>query len=417
MHRTAPYARGIEMTQRTNPEPVYDFAIVGGGIVGLATALALTERYSGARLVLLDKENDVARHQTGHNSGVVHSGIYYKPGSLKARLCREGVGLLSQFCQAHDITYEACGKVIVATTEAEVERLGTLMERGIANGVPELLLLDASELAELEPNVKGLQAIYSPSTAIVDYGTVSREMLTVLQGRGADVLFGAKVTEVTSKSTHLTLRGHGFQARARYLVNCAGLYSDQIARLYGLAPHLQIVPFRGEYYMLTPEKRGLIRNLVYPVPDPALPFLGVHFTRTVTGAVEAGPNAVLAFAREGYTLGTIDLAETAQTLGFPGLWKLMARYWRVGVYEYYRSLSKTAFVRSLQRLVPSISASDLVRGHAGVRAQAVDRNGGLVDDFALEQTDRSLHVLNAPSPAATASMAIGKYLAEKVRLD
>lgn len=397
-------------------EAACDVAIVGGGIVGLATALALTDEHPALSVVILEKESEVGRHQTGHNSGVVHSGIYYQPGSLKAALCRQGVGLMREFCRFHDLPFDECGKVIVATSETELAPLQTLYERGVANGVPDLRLLEPDELREIEPNVVGLRAIHSPTTAITDYGAVARKMREVLEGRGVSVITGAKVAAIDGSGQRVTLRGPGLEVRAGFMVNCAGLYSDEIARKSGLKPDLRIVPFRGEYYLIRAERQGLVRNLVYPVPDPAMPFLGVHYTRTVTGEVEAGPNAVLALAREGYTLTTFDLDEMARTLGFGGFWRLASKYWKVGAFEYYRSMSKAAFVRSLQKLVPTIAADDLERGHAGVRAQAVDSQGRLVDDFAFLESENALHVLNAPSPAATASLAIGKHIAERIRV-
>ena len=394
-----------------------DVVIVGGGIVGLATALALSESRPGARLVILEKEADVGRHQTGHNSGVVHSGIYYKPGSFKATLCREGVGLMRAFCAANGLPFVECGKVIVATSEAETGPLETLYERGTANGVPGLRLLSREELAELEPNVSGVKGILSPTTAIADDGAVARRLAEILEGRGARVVRGARATAVRTDASGVQVHGPGFAVRAGYLVNCAGLHADAVARLAGLEPAVRIVPFRGEYYLLREGREGLVRRLVYPVPNPALPFLGVHFTPTVAGRTEAGPNAVFAFAREGYRLAAFDAADTAATLAFPGFWHLAARFWRVGAYEYYRSLSKAAFVRSLQALVPTVTSDDLEPGPAGVRAQAVDRAGRLVDDFAFLAGYRSLHVLNAPSPAATASLAIGRHVAAKVAAD
>lgn len=388
-------------------------AIVGAGIVGLATALALSSERPDLNVVILDKEPGVGRHQTGHNSGVVHSGIYYRPGSDKARLCREGVGLMREFCQEHGLPYQECGKVIVATSDAELAPLAELLERGGANGVPGLRPLDPSELKELEPNVHGLRAIYSPTTAITDYGAVALKLAELLTARGVRVQLGAELGAARAGASGLDLLGVGFGLKARYLINCAGLYSDRVARMCGLAPGLQIVPFRGEYFMLRPAARGLVRHLVYPVPNAALPFLGVHFTPTVGGEVEAGPNAVLAFAREGYDLTTVDVPETLGTLGFGGFWRLARRYWRAGAYEYYRSLSRGAFLRSLQRLVPGIGAADLGARAAGVRAQAVDARGRLLDDFAFLEGANSLHVLNAPSPAATASLAIGRHVAAK----
>src|SRR5215510_10445367 len=389
----------------------YDVAIVGGGILALATASALSERAPRARLVILEKESRLAQHQTGHNSGVIHSGIYYKPGSHKARLCVEGVRLMVEFCAAHGIRVERCGKVIVATTPAELPRLATLYERGVANGVPGLSVIEPSLLRELEPSASALRAIHSPNTGIVDYGEVADVMGKELVDRGTAIHTGARVTAIRRVGGELELTTPRDVVRARRLVNCAGLYSDQVARLAGARPELQIVPFRGEYYMLKAERRSLVRGLIYPVPDPEFPFLGVHFTRTIHGDVEAGPNAVLAFAREGYTLGTVKPGELAGTLGYAGFWHMARKYWRVGAYEMYRSASKAAFVRSLQKLVPDITSADLERGGAGVRAQAVAPDGSLVDDFKISVTPGAVHVVNAPSPAATASLAIGRHVA------
>lgn len=390
-----------------------DFVVVGGGIVGLATAWALTEKRPGRKVVILEKEDEVARHQTGRNSGVVHSGIYYTPGSLKAALCRQGVSLLKEFCLMHDLPYEECGKVIVATDASEVPALERLYERGVQNGVPGLRLVDEHELHELEPNVRGVKAIHSPTTAISDYVAVSRKLVQLLGERGARVLTAAPVTAIDASGPRVIVEGPGLRVDAGFLVNCAGLHSDRVARLSGAKPGVRIVPFRGEYFVVRPDRRHLVRSMIYPVPNPALPFLGVHFTRMVGGEVEAGPNAVLAFAREGYTLGTVNLEEALGTAFYGGFWGLARSYWKVGMYEMYRSMSKAAFVRSLQRLVPAITSADLRRGPTGVRAQAVDASGRLVDDFAFARTERTLHVLNAPSPAATASLAIGLYVAEE----
>lgn len=388
-----------------------DHVVIGGGIVGLATAWALKQKFPNQSVAVLEKEEAVARHQTGRNSGVVHSGIYYAPGSLKATLCRQGVGLLKEFCLEHGIAYEECGKVIVAADESELPALERLYERGTQNGVPGLRLLDGAELKEIEPHVNGVRAIHSPTTAMVDYVGVANKLVELLRGHGAEVLTGATVTSVENSGSEVIVSGPGFRVAAGFLVNCAGLHSDRIARLSGAAPAVRIVPFRGEYYVLRPERRHLVRTMIYPVPNAALPFLGVHFTRMVGGEVEAGPNAVLALAREGYTLTTVKLADSLDTASYGGFWRLARRFWRVGAYEVYRSLSKTAFVRSLQRLVPEVTADDLERGPAGVRAQAVDASGRLVDDFAFAQTPNALHVLNAPSPAATASLAIGRHVA------
>lgn len=391
-----------------------DVVVVGGGIVGLATARSIARARPGTVVVVLEKERSVATHQTGRNSGVVHSGIYYRPGSLKAALCREGVGLMREFTREHGVPYVECGKVIVATSEPEVSRLRTLLERGGANGVPGLRWLEGRELAAVEPNVSGLAAVLSPTTAITDYGAVARALANELPMHSGRVLTGAHVTAVSTSGDGVRVSGPGFSVTARYLVNCAGLHSDEVARLAGVAPRVRIVPFRGEYYLLRSEKHGLVEHLVYPVPDPALPFLGVHFTRTVAGGIEAGPNAVLAFSREGYGALTVSTHDLVGVFGYAGFWRLAARFWKVGAYEYFRSFSKAAFTRSLQRLVPSVTSADLLPGPRGVRAQAVDEEGRLVDDFVFEAGPQALHVLNAPSPAATASLAIGRYVAGRV---
>lgn len=396
-------------------ETAFDVAVVGAGIVGLATADALLTRIPDLRLLLVEKEDDVARHQTGHNSGVVHAGIYYTPGSLRARLCVAGVGQLRAFCAEHGVAYDAVGKVIVATDEAELPRLDRLLERGASNGVPDLRMIDAEELRSIEPHAAGLRAIHSPHTAIVDFPGVCRALLTRLRARGARVEFGAPLVGIAEEPGGLRLATPRATFRTRHLIACAGLHADRVARLAGAEPQVRIVPFRGEYYFLRPERSDLVRGLIYPVPDPALPFLGVHFTRTVHGEVEAGPNAVFALAREGYGWTRVDARDLAEALAYPGFWRLAARFWRTGAFETYRSFSTAAFVHSLQKLLPAVTAADVRRGGAGVRAQAVDPLGKLVDDFAVVQTERSLHVLNAPSPAATAALSIGDHLAERVR--
>lgn len=394
------------MTQRN-----YDIAVVGGGIVGLATALNLLEKHPSLRLAVLEKEDGVARHQTGHNSGVIHAGIYYKPGSLKARLCGEGGRRLIAFCDQHGIRYSLCGKVITARNEAELPALEELFRRGTANGIPGLRKISREELREIEPHVQGVAGIHSPFTGIIDYTEVAEAMAADLRQRGAEVLTGAGVQAIHRDGRGLRLETGAGEVSARFLVNCAGLYSDKVARLMGLEPGVKILPFRGEYYFLRPEARRLVRGLIYPVPDPRFPFLGVHFTNTVHGEVEAGPNAVLAFAREGYTKGTIRPGELLETLTYSGFRKMAARYWRMGLFEMYRSFSKAEFVRALQGLVPEIRPEDVSPGGAGVRAQAVAADGSLVDDFRIVNTENSIHVLNAPSPAATASLAIGGHIA------
>jgi L-2-hydroxyglutarate oxidase LhgO len=350
-------------------------------------------------------------HQTGHNSGVIHSGIYYKPGSFKARLCVEGARLMTDFCDAHGIPYDRCGKVIVATSEAELPRLDTLYERGTANGVPGLRIIPGEAVKEHEPHVRAIRALLSPATGIIDYGQVVEAMAADLGKHGAEIVTGARVTAIRRDGAGLVLETEKGPMATRHLVNCGGLHADMVARLMGIEPEVRIIPFRGEYYMLRPERRSLVRGLIYPVPDPEFPFLGVHFTRSIHGDVEAGPNAVLALAREGYTKTTVRLGEALGTFSYRGFWAMARRYWRVGMYEVYRSLSKAAFVESLQKLVPDVTAADLERGGAGVRAQAVSPDGSLVDDFRISVTAGAIHVLNAPSPAATASIAIGRHIA------
>lgn len=389
-----------------------DIAIVGGGIIGLATALALSEQAPGLRLAVLEKEARLAAHQSSHNSGVIHAGIYYTPGSYKACLCVEGVKLMLTFCDMYGIQYERCGKVIVATSPEELPRLAQLYKRGVANGVAGLERIGPERVREIEPHANALAAIYSPATGIIDFGKVSMTMASVLRGRGAAILTGARVGRIVSANGGVVLETASGTVRARALINCAGLYADRVARLMGVRTDVRIIPFRGEYYNLVPDRRHLVRGLIYPAPDPAFPFLGVHFTRTIHGGVEAGPNAVLAFAREGYTYRHIRLGEVAGMVAYPGLWRMAARYWRMGLYEVYRSLSRSAFVRALQRLVPEISPADLEPGGAGVRAQAVEKDGTLVDDFRIVETPKAIHVLNAPSPAATASLAIGRHIAD-----
>jgi L-2-hydroxyglutarate oxidase len=390
---------------------LYDGAIVGGGIVGLATARALSGRHPSLRLVILEKEDELATHQTGHNSGVIHTGIYYKPGSLKATLCVQGVERLIAFCDAHGIAYERCGKVIVATDESEIPALEELHRRGVANGVPDLEMIGPEQLHELEPHAAGISALHSPTTAIVDFREVANAMAADLRAKGTDIVTGTKVTGARRDGERIRIETKGSEVTTRFVVNCAGLYADRIARMMGADPDVQIVPFRGEYYFLRPERQNLVRGLIYPVPDPQFPFLGVHFTRTVHGGIEAGPNAVLAFAREGYTKGRIRPRELWEIARYPGFRAVARRYWRVGLGEYRRSFSKRAFVKALRRLVPDLAYNDVVRGGAGVRAQAVGREGAMLDDFSIVRSDSAIHVLNAPSPAATSSLAIGDHIA------
>ena len=393
--------------------PTFDLVIIGGGIVGLATAYRFTERFPQRRVVVLEKESDIAQHQTGRNSGVLHSGIYYKPGSLKAINCREGKRAMEAFCAAEEIPFEICGKVIVAVDEKELPALDRLYERGQANGVL-CEMIDAGRLQELEPHARGVRAIHVKEAGIVSYRQVSAKLAERVREREGQVVNGAKAIGFERRGdavTVLTTRG---QYTATQIVNCAGLYSDRIAALSGKPPGVRIVPFRGEYYELRPEAHHLVRNLIYPVPDAEFPFLGVHFTRMIDGRVECGPNAVLAFAREGYTKRTINLAELAQSLSYPGFVRIALKHWRMGMGEIWRSVSKTAFVRALQRLLPDIRPEHLEPAPAGVRAQAVLRNGTLVDDFLIEESDRVVNVLNAPSPAATSALNIGGLIVEKV---
>ena len=389
-----------------------DLTIIGGGIVGLATALALTEAHPRLRLIMLEKEPQIAGHQTGHNSGVIHSGIYYKPGSLKARTCVDGARRMKQFCDTHGIKWEACGKVIVATDEAELPRLQNIYERGQANGLSGLKMLSAAEVREYEPNCRAVRAIHVPETGIVDYVQVAGKMAELIQQRGAQILTGAAVTGIRRQGSGLVLETARGSVEARHLVNCGGLHSDRVAALTGATPEVRIIPFRGEYYMLRPERRSIVRGLIYPVPDPEFPFLGVHFTRTIHGDVEAGPNAVLAFAREGYTFWKVRPIELGHTLTYSGMWHMARKYWKTGGYEVYRSLSKKAFVKALQRLVPEIRPEDVERGGAGIRAQAVAPDGALIDDFRIVGDATGIHVLNAPSPGATASLSIGGHIAD-----
>ena len=389
-----------------------DIAIVGGGILGMATALELSRRLPRHRVLVLEKERALAAHQTGNNSGVIHSGIYYRPGSLKARNCVAGARALLEFCQENDVGYKLCGKVIVATEERELPALNELHRRGTANGVPGLEMVGSERLRELEPHTRGVQALWSPNTGIVDYRQVTEAYARRFQENGGQVWTDARVLRIRStKDGHVLTTRRG-DVQARYLINCAGLYADAVARMVGVRLPIRIIPFRGEYYFLAPEAQSLVRGLIYPVPDPRFPFLGVHFTRTVHGQVEAGPNAVLAFAREGYSMGRVRPGELWGTLAYRGFWAMSRRHWRTGLMEVRRSLSKAAFTRSLQRLVPEVESRQLVRGGAGVRAQAVDRSGALVDDFRISETQNAIHVLNAPSPGATASLAIAQGIVD-----
>jgi L-2-hydroxyglutarate oxidase len=395
---------------------MHDFAIIGGGIVGLATGLALTERYPQARLVVLEKEAGWAGHQTGRNSGVIHSGIYYKPGSLKAKLGRAGNRSMVEFCREHRTDYDVCGKVIIATEPEELPLLENLYQRGLANGL-EVNKLGPEALREIEPYAAGLAALQVPSTGIVNYRQVAETMARLIEGRGGDLRLNSRVERLITNSQGVVLETNQGAVEARRLINCAGLHSDRVARLGQVQTGMKIVPFRGEYYELKPEKRYLVKNLIYPVPNPNFPFLGVHFTRMIGGEVHAGPNAVLSFKREGYKKSDIDLHDLGEVLAYPAFWKLAAKNWREGAKEMIRSFSRAAFVRSLQRLIPEVQADDITPSPAGVRAQALMADGRLMDDFVMIEGPHSLHVCNAPSPAATASLEIGRAIVERIALE
>ncbi|MFF0625128.1 L-2-hydroxyglutarate oxidase [Streptomyces sp. NPDC004296] len=391
-----------------------DVLVIGAGIVGLSTARALTRAAPGIRVVVLEKEPGAARHQTGRNSGVIHSGIYYPPGSLKARFALQGSAEMVGFCAAHDIPHEVTGKLIVATDRSELPRLHGLIQRGREHGLP-VRELGPAQIAEYEPEVRGLAAIHVGSTGICDFGAVARQLARLAQEDGARVVLGEEVTTISRRPGRVAVRTAGGTVyRARALVNCAGLHCDRIARLAGDAPGMRIVPFRGEYYTLAPERAALVRGLVYPVPDPAFPFLGVHLTRGIDGSVHIGPNAVPALAREGYDWRTVRPAELAGTLAFPGSWRIARRHWRYGAGELQRSLSRRAFTDAVRRLLPDAREEDLLPSPAGVRAQAVLPDGTLVDDFLFAESPGMIHVLNAPSPAATASLPIGREVARRV---
>ena len=393
--------------------PVLDLTVVGGGIVGLATAYQFTSRYPGNRVVVLEKEDRVAVHQTGHNSGVLHSGIYYQPGSLKAINCRAGKRAMEEFCAAEGIDYEICGKVIVAITEADLPALQRIYDRGLANGIT-CQLIDTVRLRDLEPFAAGVKAIHVPEAGIVNYRQVCERLAKRVREGGGELVFGARVTAVRHHCDGITAITPQGDFTSKQLINCAGLYSDRVARLTGQDPKSKIIPFRGEYFALKPTAYRLCRNLIYPTPDPQFPFLGVHFTRMIDGSVECGPNAVLAFGREAYQFFSVNPGELLETLTYGGFIRMATKHWRMGLGEMWRSLSKQAFVRALQRLVPDIRASDLLSAPAGIRAQAVDSGGGLVDDFLIREADRVLNVCNAPSPAATASLQIGESIVDLI---
>lgn len=392
---------------------VFDTIIIGAGIVGLATAYRLIEQAPGLKILVLEKADGPAQHQTGHNSGVMHSGIYYKPGGSKALHCQAGYRALVDFCEKHEVPYELCGKIIVATSPSEIPRLEGIFERGHANGMLGLKMLNPEETHEIEPHVRVVASIWVPQAGIVDYRRVAQKYLDCLLQQGGQAIFNAEVSGIIRQNglaTVLTTQG---DFSAKLVINCAGLYADRITAMTMPEVDIRILPFRGEYYELIPERQHLVKNLIYPVPNPDFPFLGVHYTRRITGGIEAGPNAVLAFRREGYSRWDIHWGELAETLAFPGFRRIAARHWRHGIGELHRSYSKNAFVKALQHLVPEVGYNDLHRGGAGVRAMACDPQGNLIDDFLFLESEQVINVCNAPSPAATASLAIGNTVAQK----
>ncbi|WP_109830097.1 L-2-hydroxyglutarate oxidase [Reichenbachiella versicolor] len=392
-----------------------DVIVIGGGIVGLATAYQIKTKSPDTKITILEKEDRVAKHQTGNNSGVIHSGLYYKPGSLKATNCIKGYNMLLDFCQKEEIPYDLCGKIVVATDESETAYLDILKGRGEQNGLTGLISLDSKEaLQEYEPHVNGVKGIYVPQTGIIDYTAVCEKLRDKLLEQDVDIVFNSKVLSIKDSQDSRMVEASSGSYEGKIVVNCAGLYSDKVAHMSPTKPDLKIVPFRGEYYELKEDSKHLVKNLIYPVPDPNFPFLGVHFTRMINGGVEAGPNAVLAFAREGYKKSVINVPELLETLTWPGFQKVAAKYWKTGFGEMYRSFSKAAFVKALQKLMPEIQESDLKTGGAGIRAQACGRDGVLFDDFQIYEDEHFVNVCNAPSPAATSSLAIGDTVSEKI---
>ena len=392
---------------------MYDLVIIGGGIVGMATALRLKEKKPDLKVAVLEKEKSLAQHQTGHNSGVIHSGIYYKPGSLKAENCIRGYHQLLTFCDRENIPYDLCGKIIVASSQKELPALEQIQERGIANGLTGLKrLYSQTEIAAYEPHVRGVAGIFVPQTGIINYTQVTQKYAQVFEKLGGEIFTETQVTGIRHTGNTLVIETSKGDFQAKTGINCAGLFSDEMAALDKEKTDVRIIPFRGEYFEIRPEKQYLVKNLVYPVPDPNFPFLGVHFTRMIGGGVEAGPNAVFAFKKEGYQKTDFSFRDTRRALAWPGFQKVMLKYWKTGLGEYYRSFSKAAFTKALQKLIPEIEETDLLPGGAGVRAQACDRTGGLLDDFMILEDPHFIHVCNAPSPAATSSLAIGETVAD-----
>lgn len=390
----------------------YDIVIVGGGIVGLATAWQLLKLNPGLRIAVIEKEKEVAAHQTGHNSGVIHSGIYYKPGSLKAQNCIRGYQMMIDFCSEYGVPYDKCGKLIVAVDENEIPELDKLYKRGHENGLNEIKYVEQNQIAEYEPHLRGVKAIRVPYTGIIDYAHVCVMLHKLVTEAGGEVISGYAVEHIREEHALVYITTAQQTVTARMMINCAGLYCDKIAQMSGEETDTRIIPFRGEYFMLREDKRYLVKNLIYPVPDPNFPFLGVHFTRMIDGSVEAGPNAVFAFKREGYNKEDVDVKELFESITWPGFQKVAMKYWKTGMGEFYRSFSKAAFTKALQRLIPEVQEDDLIPAEAGVRAQACDKTGGLIDDFKIIERERFIHILNAPSPAATSSLSIGLTIAE-----
>ncbi len=390
----------------------YQYAIIGGGIVGLATAYQMLKKKPVLKLAVIEKEKSVAAHQTGHNSGVIHSGLYYKPGSLKATNCLRGYDMLIQFCDTYGIPYDLCGKLVVATSEAEIPELEKLYQRGLENGLTRITKITQQEANAIEPHLKVVAGLNVPYTGIIDYTAVCEKLAELVVEMGGEIFTNHKVEKIQISTDYATIETTVRTFETNMYINCAGLYSDKVAGLTQKSIDTRIIPFRGEYYMLKPEKRYLVKNLIYPVPDPNFPFLGVHFTRMIDGGVEAGPNAVFAFQREGYHMSDVNLEEMFESLAWPGFRKVMMKYWKTGLGEYYRSFSKAAFTKALQKLVPEVQEDDLIPAEAGVRAQACDRLGGLLDDFKIIEESHAIHILNAPSPAATSSLSIGLTIAE-----
>ncbi|MBC6400983.1 MAG: L-2-hydroxyglutarate oxidase [Ekhidna sp.] len=393
---------------------MYNAVVIGGGIVGLASALKIKEKNPNYKVAIIEKEPTIALHQTGHNSGVIHSGLYYKPGSFKAKNCIDGYNKLIKFCEEEEINYKICGKIIVATNASQLDALNTLCERGKANGLKGIKRLEKEELKEYEPHVNGVKGLHVPQTGIIDYKEVANKYAEKFKHFGGEIYSANKLLKFEEAKGFIHVHTTSERLTTRVVVNCGGLQSDKIAKLSGAKINYRIIPFRGEYYKIKPEKEGLVKNLIYPVPDPKFPFLGVHFTKMIGGGTEAGPNAVLAYAREGYKKKNVNMSELLGTLLFPGFLRVASKYWKTGLGELYRSYSKSAFTKALQELIPEIQKKDLIKGGAGVRAQACDRKGGLIDDFLVIEHDKFINVGNAPSPAATSSLSIGERIADMV---